>query len=184
VISNLEVRIEPTNNCKILKVVDNSIYNPNIVTENAILEITVPGYNCPVVFNVTPGFTLLLNSSNLEIATAASYAALLPLPEGIYKIKYSIKPNKYLSVEYDYLRNCQQFARYITAVCRFFDKKCTFCEEDIIKYRKDLVWIRELIDAAKFKVEECADPIAGLDLYNEANKLILRINGCFDSCRV
>ncbi len=183
-ISNLEVRIEPTNNCKILKVVDNSTYNPDIAVENAILEITVPGYNCPVIFNVTPGFILLLNSSSLEIAPAASYESLLSLPEGIYKIKYSIKPNKYLSVEYDYLRNCQQFARYIAAVCRFFDKKCTFCDEDIKKLRKDLTWIKEVIDAAKFKVEECGDCGEGLELYNEANKLLSEINGCFNSCRL
>ncbi len=183
-ISNLEVRIEPTNNCKILKVVENSIYNPDITVENAILEITVPGYNCAVIFNVTPGFTLLLNSSTLEIAPAASYATLLPLPEGIYKIKYSIKPNKYLSVEYDYLRNCQQFQKYIVAVCAFFNKKCNLCDSDIVKYRKDLIWIRDLIEAAKFKVEECGDPIEGLELYNEANRLILLINGCFNSCKV
>lgn len=182
-ISNLEVHIEPTNNCKILKLVDNSIYNPDIAVENAILEVTVPGYTCAVIFNVTPGFTLLLNSSSLEIATAASYAALLPLPEGIYKIKYSIKPNKYLSVEYNYLRNCQQYQRYIAAACQYFDKKCTFCDNDAIKLRKDLIWIKELIDASKFKVEDCDDWHEGLDLYNEANRLLIDINHCFNSCK-
>ncbi len=183
-ISNLEVHVETTNNCKILKIVDNSIYNPDITVENAILEVTVPGYNCPVVFNVTPGFVLLLNSSTLNIAVAATYAALLPLPEGIYKIKYSIKPNNQLFIEYDYLRNCQQFQRYVVACCTFFDKKCTFCDNDVIRLRKDLAWIKELIDAAKFKVEECDECGEGLDLYNEANILLLRLNNCFNSCRL
>lgn len=183
-ISNLEVHIETTNNCKILKVVDNSIYNPDITVENAILEIIVPGYTCPVIFNVTPGFVLLLNSSSLNIATASSYVALLPLPEGIYNIKYSIRPNNQLFIEYDYLRNCQQFQRYIVACCTFFDKKCTFCDNDTIKLRKDLIWIKELIDAAKFKVEDCGECREGLELYNEANTLLLKLNSCFNSCRL
>ncbi len=183
-ISNLEVSIVPTNNCKILKVVDNSIYNPNILVENAILEVTLPGYTCPVIFNVTPGFVLLLNSSSLNIAPASNYAALLPLPEGIYNIKYSIRPNNQLFIEYDYLRNCQQFQRYIVACCAFFDKKCTFCDNDVIKLRKDLNWIKELIDAAKFKVEDCGECGEGLELYNEANTLLLKVNNCFNSCRL
>ncbi len=182
-ISNLEITIETTNNCKILKVVDNSVYNTDIAVENAILEITVPGYDCPVIFNgLSAGFTLLLNSTTLEIAPASNYSDLLLLPEGIYKIKYSIKPNKYLNVEYNYLRNCQQYQNYISAVCDFFNKKCTLCDDDVKNFRKDLIWIKELIDAAKFKVEECQDCSEGLELYNEATKLLLKLNNCSDSC--
>lgn len=183
-ISNLEVHIEPTNNCKILKVIDNSIYNPDITVENAILEVTVPGFSCPVIFNVTPGFVLLLNSSSLEIAPAATYAALLPLPDGVYRLKYSIRPNNQLHVEYHYLRNCQQYSKYAVAVCNFFDKKCTLCDNDSIKLRKDLNWIRDLIEASKLKVEECDDTKEGLELYNEVNRLLIKINKCFNSCKI
>ncbi len=171
-ISNLDIQVEDTNNCKILKLVDNSIYNPDLEVENGIIEVTVPGYDCAVIFEVDKDFTLLLTSASLNIAPFSSYSHLLPLPEGVYSIKYSIKPNSSLYVEYNYLRNCGQKQLYIKSICDTFDSECNRCENDFKESIEKLSWIRQLMAAAKYKVEDCDDPEAGLDLYNEANGLL------------
>ncbi len=177
-ISRLALQEVPTNNCRFLRIADNSWYNPNIAVENALLEVTPPGFSCPVVFQVGKLFNTVLNSSLLKIAPASTYADLLPLPDGIYRLKYSIKPKATMQVEYDLFRNCQLTQRYMKAICDLFGEKCDMTKAQFEEQRKKLIWVREMIDASKYMAEECGEPEKAIELYNEANRLINKINDC------
>jgi hypothetical protein len=177
-ITKLSLQEIPSNNCRFLRLADNSWYNPNIPVTNGLLEVTPPGFGCPVVFPVSKLFNTALNSSLLKIAPANTYSQLLPLPDGVYAIKYSIAPNKEMFVEYDLFRNCQLLQRYMKAICDLFAEKCDKTTREFQEARRQLIWIKELIDASKYMVEEMGEPTKGIELYNEASRLLGKINDC------
>lgn len=179
-VTRLAIQEIPSGDCRFLRLVDNSCYNADIPVENAILEITVPGASCPVFFYVEKDFNTVFNSSLLSIVSPHVYNGLVNLPEGIYKIKYSIRPNNQIYEEFTYLRNCQQLSTFKAAICKLYslrDKMTSTCFQE---HRRQLFWIKELIDTAKYKVEDCGNEIEGLELYDEANKLLsdLIITNC------
>lgn len=172
-ISKLLVQEIRTDDCKILRLADNSHYNATITVANGILEVTPPGYDCAVIYNVEQYFNVALNSVTLNLNGGET---LVSLPDGVYSIKYSIKPNNALFVEYDLLRNCKQTQQYINEICKLFKAKCDISHKEFECKRKDLIWIKELIDAAKYKVDECGERKKGLELYNEATALLNALN--------
>lgn len=174
-VSKLAIQDIPCSDCRFLRLIDNSYYNPDVEVTDAILEITLPGASCPVFFYVEKDFNSVFNSSLLQVLSATTYNDLVDLPEGIYKIKYSIAPNNLLYEEFSYLRNCQQLTNYYSAVCKLYSQRAKINVKCFQEYRKKLIWIKELIDAAKYKVEECSNDIEGLELYDEANKLLTNL---------
>lgn len=165
-----------------MKLVDSSSYNADIQVENGLIEVIPPGFQGPVVFNVEPNFSLILNSSNTKIAPAVSLRDLINLPDGVYRIKYSVKPNTQLFVEYSLLRNCLLMQKFYTSVCELFNDRSKIARKEFESRRAQLLWIKELIDASKYKVDEQADEYGGADMYNEANRLIDKYNAIAHPC--
>lgn len=165
--------------CKTLKLIDASSYNPDIVTSNAILEVTPPGFSRPVVFPVQAGFSITLNSSTLNILPAVTLDQLIDLPDGIYYYKYSIQPNNQIFVEYSVLRMCQLSQKFYHAVCQLFSEREKITRREFEEKRRNLTWIKELMDAAKYQVEECGHENSAIEMYNEANRLLDRKNNCY-----
>lgn len=155
-----------------MRLIDNSFYNPSIAVENAIIEITVPGGSCPVAFYTQANFNTVFNSSTLGLLPTTTYNGLVNLPDGVYRIKYSIKPNNLIHEEFDHLRNCQQLQMYYQAVCDLFAQKCDLGKKEFNERLKSLEWIKQLIDAAKSMVEVCDNSVEGLELYDEAKHLL------------
>lgn len=176
--SKLFLQEIPTNDCRILRFCDSSYYNPDIKVTNALLEITPPGRDCAVTFKLKPNFTIVLNSSNLKLVPARNETQLVCLPDGIYKIRYSINPNAKTYVDYDFLRNTSQMQVFYKAVCNLFDKREKITRKLFEERRAALLWIKELIDGAKYKIEECCDAEMGINMYNEANTLLVEFNNC------
>lgn len=172
-VSRLEIQEIPAS-CKVLKLTDTSTYNPELEVDNAVLEVTPPGFSCSVAFTVDKGFNIVLNSSTLKIAPAVIQADLIDLPDGIYFYKYSIKPNNQLFVEYSALRQCALLQKYYHEVCILFSEREKVTRKVFEDNRRELIWIKELIDASKYKVEECGQEDAGIEMYNEANRLLDR----------
>lgn len=175
-ITSLLLQEIPSSDCRVLKICDSSYYNPSNPATNAILEVTVPGFDCPVFFKVNQGFLITLNSSNLKVAPATTQTALVCLPDGIYDIKYSISPNDRQFVEYSLLRNTNQMISYWKEIARLFSRRDHLSRKSFEEKRRDLVWIKELMDAAKYTVEEKQDPDAGMDMYREASRLLNHYN--------
>lgn len=169
--SQIGLEVVDTRNVKTLRVLDSSFYNAKIKVECGTLEVTPPGYNNPVIFNVTKDFSIVLNSSNLKLAKVKVYSKLQALPDGVYKLKYSIKPNDDLWVTYDHLRVSKLLRDYYQQLCALKLQACEPDSDTRSKIKK-LREIRIYIDAAVAEVEECGNRGRGLELYDYAQKLL------------
>lgn len=171
-VTKLALQDIPTGDCRFMRLIDNSFYNPDIEVENAILEITPPGASCPVYFYTQKDFNTVFNSSTLDILPTNSYNGLVTLPDGVYRIKYSIQPNDILYQEFDHLRNCQQLQSYRQAFCELMTERCNISKREFKERLDHLDWIKQLSDSAKWQVEECNNVEYGLELYDEASYLL------------
>lgn len=171
-ITKLQLDIQESNNLKVFRIQDSSEYNSQIPVECGIVEITVPGFKYSKKFDVKQYFNFALNASLLDIAKVRNYRQLVDLPDGIYNIKYSIKPNQVLNVEYNYFRITKILERYAKVTCEFLDQRSKLTRKDFVEKQKDLFWIKLLIDSSKYKVEECDEIEKGIELYNEASDLL------------
>jgi hypothetical protein len=162
---------------RFLRISDASCYVDGVDIECGHLEITPPGFSIPAIYDVKEGFNLIVNASNMGLTKITTVSQLPNLSDGIYCIKYSIKPNAKIWVEYQYLRNQNQTKRYLGEICRLFKQRAIISPDEFQIRRAQLVWIKELIDAAKYTVEDLHDNANGIKLYNEANQLLLKLNG-------
>jgi hypothetical protein len=175
---NLELEVVFDNNPKSFAIHDISEYHDKIAIEFGVLEITPPGFETAEIFNVKPFFKTKFNASVLNINKAKTYKSLADLPDGIYSIKYSIKPNKKTMIEYDYFRNTLQIQRYASIACALMTEKCQLSLEDYTKRKRELVETKFLIDSAKFLAEECGKPREAIRIYKEADEKLKKLSDC------
>lgn len=103
-ISKLDLNIIDTHNLKTLGVLDASIYNKDIEVQEALLQITPPGFKYPA----SPYFMVkglnIYNSNNVGLTKASCEEELIDLPDGLWRIKYSICPSDKLFIEKVFLK--------------------------------------------------------------------------------
>ena len=87
----LDILVIPTYNTLTLGVADASTYDtdPPVVTSPTI-EITIPGYTVPVSLPFTVNDFNIFNSASLGLSAVGE--PLIPLPDGIYYLKYTVAP--------------------------------------------------------------------------------------------
>lgn len=181
-VHTLILTIPDSNDCRVQKIFDSSIYNDSISISNALLEVTPPGYDCPVVLNTSKNFNILLNSSNLKMIQSNSGVITSNLPDGIYHYKYSVDPNVRMFVEYDVLRTCKIMSKYRDAIRKIFDRRATYTFDIFKQKLESLLYISQLIEAAKVMIlDENGNNKNAIELYNEANVLLKDYNNC-DVC--
>lgn len=98
----LDITLVETYNLYYIAITDISEYPPNWNIQNVSFEVTPPGFlkiNVPF----TPKSTNYYKSSHLGI-TCGVDEDCVPLPDGIWKMKYSIKPNSTYWVEKSFMR--------------------------------------------------------------------------------
>jgi hypothetical protein len=103
----LSLEIPDTNNVKIFRVADTSIYTEALQVKCGVLHITSPGFTTPVEIEVLPNFNLVLNACTLGIVNTGCDADSPALPDGIFHVRYSVSPNDKVYVEYNFLRVTQ-----------------------------------------------------------------------------
>lgn len=170
-ITHLSLDITETHDIKTLRVTDSSWYNKKIDVECATLTVTPPGTSREISFNVKKDFNTVLNSSNLKLKRARVYSDLGPLPDGVYKIRYSIKPNDDLWIEYEYLRVENLLKDFYEIKGKL---KLQACEADW-KTKDQLSKLDEIevyIKAAKGEVEYLHNRKRGIELYDYARSLL------------
>lgn len=183
----LYLDIPETNNVSIFRVVDASIYAPDLDVKCATLQITSPGFTEPAEIDVTTyassgmaSFNLVLNACTLGITSGSCSPVAPALPDGIYKIKYSVSPNDLVYVEYYQLRLTQTLNTYNQQLCIL---ELAACEPSVETRARlnELRLIKSFFDAAKVKAEDCHDPGLAMDLLLYAKKRLERyIGGCVD----
>lgn len=167
----------------ILKIWDSSVYGVGLDVDCPRLDIYLPGFAVPVYYTtLTPGFVLNLTAVDLNLQTA-NPTTLLTLPDGLYKIRYSVSPNDKVFVEYYHLRTTNITNFYYQELCKV---QLEDCEPDAEQHQKlhDLRYIKMYIDAAKAKTEYCHAPNQGVEMLAYAEKLLQKyLTGCCVSCR-
>lgn len=170
--TKLVLNIQDTNNTKTFRIVDHSDYNDKITIKEGYLSIVPPGFDETKSFKVTPGFNEVFNSSLLGILPAKTFKQLADLPDGLYQINYSVPPTDKLSVEYFYFRTNKLLNKYYETLCSLYSNRKNFLVKDFGERKKELVWIRILIETAKFAAEDKHDSDLAVELYNEASELL------------
>ena len=174
----LSLELPDTNNIKVLRLFDTSLYAEDLAIDCGTLRITSPGFNLPVAIEILKGFNIVLNACSLGLQRTNCQDASQPIPDGVYVINYSVAPNTSVFVEYNHLRTTQTTNKYFNLLC---DLEMSACEPDAdVKDKlEELRLIKSFIDAAKAKVEYCHEPSAGVELLMYAQK---RLNKYATEC--
>lgn len=179
----LSLEIPDTLNKCIFRVVDTSVYDPNIAVTCPLLQITTPGFIHPVNFTepqIFPGFMGNLTACDLGLQTADCNTVFYDLPDGIYIVKYSVEPKNLVFVEYNHLRATCAYNRINKIRCSL---NLGACEptSDVLQKLQQITLIEQYIKAAKAYVEDCHDPKKGMELFKYAVKLIDKLS-CSTGC--
>jgi len=174
----LSLELPDTNNIKVLRLFDTSLYAEDLAIDCGTLRITSPGFNLPVAIEILKGFNIVLNACSLGLQRTNCQDASQPIPDGVYVINYSVAPNTSVFVEYNHLRTTQTTNKYFNLLC---DLEMSGCEPgaDVKEKLEELRLIKSFIDAAKAKVEYCHEPQAGIELLIYAQK---RLNKYATEC--
>lgn len=163
----LDILVVPTYNTLTLGIADASIYptNPPVVSSPTI-EITVPGFDVvSLPFNVND-FNIF-NSLSLGLSTFGQ--PLLPLPDGVYKLRYTVAPAYENFVEKTIIRVEQLQEKFDEA---FMKLDMMECDRAIKTQQKvDLNTIYFFIQGAIAAANNCAVAEAN-KLYNQANMML------------
>ncbi len=176
----LSLEVPEVSNCEIFTVRDTSQYAENLAVDCAELLITVPGFNAPVLIEVTKGFDLNLNACALGTQTTQCGTKRTGIPDGVYVIKYQVSPSSEAFVEYNHLRVCELMTKYYDTLCELDIAACqpSSKKADAVK---EMSFIRTLIDAAIAKVEYCHRPNEGMEIYNYAKRRLEKLS-CDYNC--
>jgi len=180
---HLSIDIPETANKYTLIIKDASIYGVNLPIECRRLDIYVPGFTIPVYITEQSDEPFFKNFSakDLELQPLNN-TDLYPLPDGVYKIKYSTAPNEVVFVEYYHLRATQLLEKYYKMLCKV---QLDSYEPNASQHEKlhELREIRMYIEAAKAKTEYCHAPEKGIQLLTAAKKLLEKFEtGCYSTC--
>lgn len=168
----LSLDISKNLNIKVIRVFDTSNYCDDIAIENYLIEVLPVNKSTWVTFYVQRDFSLGLNSSNLGYRKVSDTTHLIDLPDGIYEIKQSYKPNIHTLVHFYHMRVVDLKLKVKRQWDNLVHDTCKISREDFSINRDRLREIDEYIDAAVFKVEECLEKDKGKDLYEWATKLL------------
>lgn len=169
--TSLGLNIPETFNLKTLKIDDNSIYDLDPI--NTILEIRPPSASIYKIFYLDPDWTSeIYDCELLGLCYANCSGNAANLPDGIYDIRYSIDPNLLTMVEFIHFRTTAIMKRLAQNVCAFFNRKCDYKKSEYKLLMDKLIEIRFVIDAAKYKAEECLEKKEALELYDTALTLL------------
>ena len=177
----LSLEIPTSSNCNIFSIRDTSQYIDDLNISCPELLITSPGFKNPQLIEVPSGFDLNLNACALGIQTQGCDSEVTTIPDGIYVVRYRVKPYDKSYVEYNFLRVTTLLSSYHEKLCELDMKPC----EPTIEFKQTLAemhYIKTMIDAAKAKVEYAHSPHEGMELYDFAKKKLKKIT-CDICCR-
>lgn len=175
-ISRLSFDIIDTHDFKTIGILDTTWYNPDIVVETPTIEIIPPGYTIAASpFFMIKGLNVY-NSNGVGITRASCEEELIDLPDGIWRIKYSICPNDKLFIERFFLKTDKIWCRYTQAFLTL-DLKNAESKKDVER-KKKLDEIEFYINGA-VAASNNQDAKNAIDLYNKAEKALSRF---FSDC--
>lgn len=162
----LDILVIPTYNVQTLGVADASVYptNPPVVS-GATIEITVPGFGTVIKPFSVNDFNVF-TTSNLGISPAGIDQ---PLPDGVYRLKYSVAPAYINFVEKSIMRVEKLQEKFDEAFMKLDMMEC----DRAIKTQSfvDLNSINFFMQGAIAAANNCAE-IEATKLYNQADMML------------
>lgn len=170
---SLNIVVVPTYNTKTLGIADASVYPttpPNVT--GATIEITPPGFDKVMLPFSVDDFTVYTSST---LGITASGTPYVPLPDGVYFLKYSVAPALTNYVEKSIMRVDQLQEKFDEAFMTLDMMECDKAIKTQAKVDLNSIWF--FIQGAIAAANNCAVEEAN-KLYNQANKMLDRfING-------
>lgn len=162
----LNILVLPTYNTQTLGVADVSIYPPAPPISSPTMEITVPGFG-KVTLPFVPNDFNIFNSTSLGITSVGD--EFLPLPDGVYTLRYSVTPSYLNYVERTIIRVDQLQEKFDEAFMKLDMMECDRAIKTQAKV--DLNTIYFFIQGAIAAANNCAVAEAN-KLYNQAQKML------------
>ena len=149
-----------------LALIDVSNYPTGFSIVNPTVQVTVPGFPSTII-DFTAGSIQVYNSSTLGISCDS--CPNIPLPDGIYKFRYSVTPSYQYYVEKTILRVDQLLQKFDEL---FLKLEFTKCDDKIKAQDEELLnTIETYIEGAIACANNCLDKRA-MELYHKIEKLI------------
>jgi hypothetical protein len=169
-VSRLNFDIIDTHDFKTLGITDVSWYNPDITIETPTIEILPPGYTIAASPFFMVGALNVYNSNGVGITKASCEEELVDLPDGLWKIKYSICPNDKLFIEKFFLKTDKIQCRYTQALLSL-DLNLP-SDSDVEKQKRRKLADIEFYITAAIAAANNQDAKKASDFYKKANKLL------------
>ncbi|NLR60687.1 hypothetical protein HGH93_21435 [Chitinophaga polysaccharea] len=166
----LDIAIVEAHNSQIIAIADVSTYTVGKAIDNPFIEISPPGFG-KVSLTFTPRSVNVFNSTSLKLTAGEVKPAVLP--DGIYKIRYSIRPNYENFVEKNILRISALKERFDRAFLRNDPFSCSVRQAGKISSKLDMIsfYLQYAMAAAGI----CNDHLA-MDLYRKASRLLEKLD--------
>lgn len=171
---SLDILVIPTYNTKTLGVADNSTYPDSPAVQSPTMEITVPGFGMVSIPFSTNDFNVY-NSSSLELTAVGE--DLIPIPDGVYTLTYSVAPAYANYVTKNIIRVEQLQERFDEAFMKLDMMECDMAIKKQSKVELNSIYF--LIQGAISAANNCAIDVSN-KLYLQASRQLERFinNNC------
>lgn len=180
--AQLNLNVVPTHDPKTMGIADTSIYDA--APTGATLEVTPPGFGKVAITNFNPSSVNVFNSNNFGLSSTLITDELIILPDGIWKIRYSIDPSVKNFIQKKFFRTdqiqCKYYQIYLAVDLDDCSGEAEYClprsgrrEEQEAKLREIEFMINGAIAAANR-----GEDILAMDMYRRADRMIDRFNVC------
>lgn len=174
----LNLNIPDISNEGIFVVEDISIYDTITPVGCMTLQITPPGYQSPTIY--TPDqqhFRLVLNACTLGIVGPTGCSTTCPnIPDGIYKLYYTVAPADKVYVGYNYLRITSAVNRQRKMLCELRLPCCLPNKEEQYMIQELDIIYDYLISAQTNVNTSCGDAKDGINQYRYAIGLMDKLS--------
>jgi hypothetical protein len=158
----LDILVLPTYDVLTMAVADTSTYPVSPAVTNPLIEITIPNGLGTVTIPFVPTEINIFNSESLGITDLG--ADLLPLPDGVYFLKYTVDPAFTNFVERSIIRVDQLQEKFDAAFMKLDMMQCDLAIKT--QQKVDLNSIYFFIQGSIAAANNCA--------VNESNKLYIQ----------
>lgn len=166
-VSRLNFDITDTHDPKTLGIVDTSWYNPDIIVESPMIEILPPGFVTAASPFFMPRALNVYNSNGVGLTRASCEGELIDLPDGLWKVRYSICPNDKLYVEKFFLKTDKIVCRYTQAFLSL-----DLRNDNYSKHKRDALDEIEFYIQGAIAAANNQDAKLASDLYKKADRLL------------
>ena len=159
----LSLQVDNTYNEGIFLIRDTSIYTSLLGVSCQSLQITPPGFTTPtVIIPTTQNFQYVLNACTLGITNPTGCSDMCPnIPDGIYRLWYSVSPNDQVYVGYNYMRIVTAINRLNKYLCALQLPNC-LPDQELTYELQNIDIIRNYLRSAQTNVNDLQQLQAGV----------------------